>query len=199
MDEALLLWVNQTCAHPWLDAVFVWLSSKATFSFPMLGLLVALLGWRWGSDGLKLGLALVAVVVFGDALGALLKGIFEQPRPCATIYTLLRHPTHQYTLCEDDFSGMPSNHALNFFAVFAFLVVVLRSWRWTLPLLVVAISVAISRIYLGAHYPSQVAAGAVIGLAVGFACATLGVRRLAFMKRIYKDDRTSYSQDALDE
>ncbi|MFH2009698.1 MAG: phosphatase PAP2 family protein [bacterium] len=44
-------------------------------------------------------------------------------------------------------------------------------WRW--PLLALATLIALSRVYLGAHYPSDVTAGAVIGLVGGVAVARL--------------------------
>ena len=41
-----------------------------------------------------------------------------------------------------------------------------RSWRWKVPLLSIALLVGYARIYMGAHYPLDVAAGGVVG---GFA------------------------------
>jgi undecaprenyl-diphosphatase len=45
-------------------------------------------------------------------------------------------------------------------------------------LLVLAAVVAVSRVYLGVHYVLDVAAGTLLGIAVGIACAWV-VRRLA--------------------
>lgn len=43
--------------------------------------------------------------------------------------------------------------------------------------------VALSRVYLGLHYPSQVLAGAALGSALGLAAAGLGARYLPFLRR----------------
>ncbi len=69
---------------------------------------------------------------------------------------------------------MPSNHALNSFAATAFLFVTRPAWKgWRLFLLVSAILVALSRIYLAKHFPSQVVMGAAIGTLWGLAAAWL--------------------------
>ncbi len=64
-------------------------------------------------------------------------------------------------------NSLPSGHAL-----FAFVTAVTLSWRrgpaWKVPLYFFAILVAYSRVYVGAHYPLDVAAGAVVGAATGW-------------------------------
>lgn len=59
------------------------------------------------------------------------------------------------------YQSFPSGHATTSFAV-AFVVGFL-SRRWLLPLLAIAVIVAISRIAVGAHYPTDVIGGAVVG------------------------------------
>src|SRR5579871_2569675 len=55
-------------------------------------------------------------------------------------------------------SSMPSGHAMMAFGGAVVLAAVLPRLRW--PLLVLAVGVALSRVYLGVHYPSDVLAGA---------------------------------------
>ena len=172
LDSRILLAVNQGWAHPWLDALFRQLSATWGFSFPFLALLVALLLRRFGRDGLWLSMALAAVVLCGDAVGNLLKHLLTMPRPCLELAAQIRPPGP----CGGGNLGMPSNHALNFFAASAFLAPWLRGrWsRWALFLL--AAAVGLSRVYLGRHYPSQVLVGASLGLIVGFAGAWMTAR-----------------------
>jgi undecaprenyl-diphosphatase len=61
--------------------------------------------------------------------------------------------------------SMPSGHAMMAFSGAVILAAVLPRWRWAL--LAVAAGVAVSRVYLGVHYPSDVVAGALLGAAVG--------------------------------
>jgi len=65
--------------------------------------------------------------------------------------------------------SFPSNHASNMFAIATFFSYNYR--RLLIPLFSAAVLIAYSRIYLGAHYPADVVAGAVWGMLVGFLAA----------------------------
>lgn len=183
MDLDLLLAINQGWASPALDALFGWVSQKKTFSLPLLGLILWLLWRREGRAGLRLWLLLIIGVLLGDAIGNGLKHLFGQLRPCAEHPELVRLVMEPFRIgCAFKPTGMPSNHALNFFLTAAFLGVALRSWRWGLALGGVAALVALSRVYLGVHYPGQVLAGAGFGLLLGglaawLVCAVPRLRR----------------------
>jgi len=197
VDKALLLWVNQGWAHPWLDLLFAWVSDRVSFALPVLLVLLAVSVWRFQRDGLKLWLLLLLVVGLGDALGALAKDLIDQPRPCYELSAELRRPGHEaMKACQAAHSGMPSNHALNFFTMAAFLGAVLRSVRWRVGLTALALVVAVSRVYLGKHYPSQVLAGALAGIAVGLTAYVLTVRRVAFMAAIQARQASTSAEDS---
>ncbi len=58
--------------------------------------------------------------------------------------------------------GMPSGHSVGAFAWLIIPLRVRRTWAW-IVFGVVAVMIGLSRIYLGAHFPSQVLAGWVVG------------------------------------
>lgn len=73
-------------------------------------------------------------------------------------------------------ASFPSGHAATAFA--AAVAVALVYPRLGRPLLVLAAVVAVSRVYLGVHYVLDVAAGTLLGIAIGIAAAWV-IRRVA--------------------
>jgi undecaprenyl-diphosphatase len=183
VNDALLLWINQGWAHPALDVFFSWLSSRDAFAFPLGLVLLALFIGRWRRAGLQLWLVMLLAAGTGDSLGNALKHLFPQPRPCYSLTSQVRQVNAPPgTACGSNLSGMPSNHALNGFAVAAFLAAVLRRRGWAIALFILAALVALSRVYLGKHFPSQIAVGALIGTAWGLLWAWLGLKYFPFMR-----------------
>lgn len=114
----------------------------------------------------------------GLALNMVLKIGFHRPRPHVIVWGAQAFS-----------SSFPSGHAMSAAIVYctvAYLAARLQKNAWSrlLTMLVALVLVALiclSRLYLGVHYPSDVAAGVIIGLAwAGFCMATLeGVQRFA--------------------
>jgi undecaprenyl-diphosphatase len=185
VDEALLLWINQGWANHGLDIFFSVLSSRRGFALPLAAVLLLVFLWRWRKAGLQLWLVMMVVVGIGDYLGSNLKHVFAQHRPCYTLAAQVRqlhYPPGQP--CGASLTGMPSNHALNGFAVAAFLTLVLRRGAWSAVLFTIAALVALSRVYLAKHYPSQIGAGALFGTLWGLFAAWLGLKYFPFMQRL---------------
>jgi undecaprenyl-diphosphatase len=119
---------------------------------------------------------LVAATVGAVVLNNVLKQFFDRPRP-----QLITWGTHALT------TSFPSGHAMSAAVVYttiAYLAARLqkrhrsRVATMTIAALLVVL-VCVSRVYLGVHYPSDVLAGTVVGLAwAGFCMATLEVVQL---------------------
>lgn len=101
----------------------------------------------------------------------ILKAAFERPRPSALaeygggfVIKLLTHPS--LVSLSGRFDSFPSGHAT---ASFAVAYALSRSYpRYKTFFYGVASLVALSRVYLGSHYPSDIAAGAILGIAAGY-------------------------------
>src|SRR5690242_5595138 len=111
----------------------------------------------------------VVTMLAANRLDTVLKDVIGRPRP-----PLADPAVHPLIALPHD-PSMPSGHAMTTFAA----VVVLLGYapRWRPWLLLYAALVALSRPYLGVHYPSDVLAGAAIGAALGLGVLVV-LRRL---------------------
>lgn len=99
---------------------------------------------------------------FGILLEEGLKQYFQVPRPALAIGLDQVRVLGPLKLK----NSFPSGHA-----VFSFMTATVigyrRPWRWKAPLFSVALLVGYARVYMGAHYPLDVAAGAMVGIFAG--------------------------------
>ena len=100
---------------------------------------------------------LIVTIIFSDQFSSsIIKYWFERPRPCHVL-----HNVHLLVSCGSGYS-FPSSHAVNNFAGALILCFFFPRNKWWF--FGFASIVAFSRVYVGAHYPSDIAGGAVIGL-----------------------------------
>ena len=100
------------------------------------------------------------ILTFGVALNFLLKNLLHRPRP--DFMPLIHEPSYSF----------PSAHAMNSFIFYACLSYFIfrkllsktLAWMHIIGAGIVVLLIGISRIYLGAHYPSDVVAGYAAGL-----------------------------------
>jgi 4-amino-4-deoxy-L-arabinose transferase-like glycosyltransferase/membrane-associated phospholipid phosphatase len=156
VDTGLFHLVNPAWSCPFLDVVMPFFSGNALF-VPALLVTGFLLIWKGGPRGRILLVMMLLVFAFGDGVINHLKHLIGRPRPFLTLAGV-----HMPTSIGRTSSGsMPSAHAANCFAAaMVALIYYRRTIYWTLPL---ATIVAISRVYNGVHYPSDILAGAILG------------------------------------
>jgi undecaprenyl-diphosphatase len=106
------------------------------------------------------------VVGLNDGIcGKLIKPIFQRERPpVAGLDVILRSPHYGGY-------SFPSNHAANMFCLLGFVGYYFPRMR--VPLFLIGLLTAYSRVYCGVHFPGDVLGGALIGLAFGLLCARL--------------------------
>ena len=162
LDTRLFLALNHLHA-PWLDPVMVFFTERNSwipFYVVLIGWLLYRFGWQRG--GIMVLAVAVAVALSDQTASALLKPLTHRLRPChePTLQALI----HPVLPCGGQF-GFASSHAANVFALATGLwLLVGKQYRWVGWLFLWAALVAYSRIYVGAHYPLDVLAGAGIGV-----------------------------------
>jgi len=172
LDRHLLVAINQAHA-PWLDAIMVFASNRTVW-FPAYAGLIVWLIYRFRQRGaLVLPLVITAVALADSITSRLFKPYFARPRPChdAVVAPLLRLPDG----CGGQF-GFLSSHAANSVALAVFLCFLLpkRQFSWLkFGVVIWASLLSYSRMYLGAHYPTDVVGGAAVGALLGWGAAWL--------------------------
>ncbi|HAA00812.1 MAG TPA: phosphatase PAP2 family protein [Flavobacteriales bacterium] len=124
----------------------------------------------YGVNGLLIGLVSAGILIALTDAGSnyLFKHNVQRYRPCHN--TEIAHLVHLVNNHCGGMYGFISSHAANFFGLATFFSFLLKShWRKS-PFLFffAAILVSYSRIYLGVHYPSDIAVAAIWGILWGW-------------------------------
>ena len=162
-DRRLCLVLNRWGAQRWLTRFFRVISRLGDGVFWYA--LIVLLALSDGTRGAQAALHMAATGIVAASLYRLLKRWTRRPRPYRAHADITAHIAPL-----DEFS-FPSGHTLH---AVSFSVVALAYFPQLAPLLVpFTVLVATSRVVLGLHYPSDVLAATLIGMAL--AAATLQI------------------------
>ncbi len=162
LDIALFHFINGALGNPFFDWLMPVLSGRGVpWLIAVVIAIPAIL--FFGSARLKLcALLMLLVVALGDPLVVgTIKNAVARPRPCLAL------PDVVDRLGCTTSGSLPSAHAANWFAMAMVAFLFYRRSAWfMLPL---AAGVALSRVYCGVHYPSDICLGAILG--AGYAVA----------------------------
>lgn len=157
-------------APAWLnDTVAAW----STYGLALFAVLMAVGWWqarREGATASVTALAAPFIVVLAYGVDAALKLLVREDRPCQS----LRVATVEACPASGDWS-FPSNHAA--VATAAAVALLFVSRRLGTVAAVAAGAMAVSRVWVGAHYPHDVLAGCVVGALTGLLAASALRRR----------------------
>jgi undecaprenyl-diphosphatase len=144
-----------------LDALAVALSARWFGAVVGAAIVVAILVAA-GTRRRALLLAFATALAASDFLGArVLRPMFARTRPCFALGEAVR-----WLAPASDVGSLPSLHAANFFAMGV--VAWAADRRAGVAALAIAAAVALSRVYVGVHWPTDVLAGAAWGTLCAF-------------------------------
>ncbi len=165
IDVALFRFLNGTLGNPVTDVVMPFLTDLNQTLFGRLLFAGAwlLLLIRGGRVGRTAAILLVPLIVISDQLSStVIKKIVTRPRPCHFVDGVpVVDRIRLLVNCGGGYS-FPSSHAVNNFAAATLLS--FHFPKWTRYLFGWAALMALSRISVGVHYPSDTLGGMLLGI-----------------------------------
>ncbi|MBI9072039.1 MAG: phosphatase PAP2 family protein [Melioribacteraceae bacterium] len=168
IDIYLFYFINHTLSNPLFDKFFPFITDIKHWYL----VYVIMLGILWTKGG-RIGkisiLGVILLITFSDQLSSnFLKHYFERIRPCVAL-----DDVNLLVGLKKSFS-FPSSHAVNNFAVAIYFVMLFPKMKWILP--AIAFLIAFSRPYIGVHYPFDILAGGILGVACGYLFAKITLK-----------------------
>ena len=165
MDGYILLWIQDNLRTPVFNSIFRFITHLGDGGVIWIILAWALIFIKKTRKAGVCSLSALFVMLIGNEF--VLKHIVNRTRPFDAIdglVTLIKHPTS---------SSFPSGHTSSAFAV-VIVLLILIPMKYSIWSLVLALTIAFSRMYVGVHYPTDILGGIMVGLIYGFVGYKIG-------------------------
>ncbi|MBF0597360.1 phosphatase PAP2 family protein [Faecalibacter rhinopitheci] len=165
-DIQWFLYFNNLGESKW-DSFWLVITQKETW-IPLYAFFIIVLYFKFGwKKTLLVAVCIALMITCADQLSNVFKNYFERLRPC-------HNPDIQGAFRAIDCEGrgkfgFTSAHASNHVAVAIFLGLILyKHYKWLIYVLILwAIMIAYSRVYVGVHFTGDIFFGSIIGIIFG--------------------------------
>jgi undecaprenyl-diphosphatase len=165
IDTWLFYLINVGLSNPLFDKLMPFITDQKNWMLVYIFLIGWML-WKGGKEGRIFAISLIVAIALTDQINSgLLKEFFGRIRPC--------HVLDDINLLVPCGGGksFPSSHAANNFAAASVLTYFKPQYKWLY--FSIAALVALSRVFIGVHYPLDIIGGACVGLFIGSTVAFL--------------------------
>jgi undecaprenyl-diphosphatase len=164
LDQQLFLFLN-SLNSPFWDQVMHAISGKIIW-IPLYLAILIFLGIKYKRKFFVILLFIILAATLSDQVSVLIKNIFQRLRPCHE--PALDGLVHLFNgECGGQFSFV-SSHATNSFDVALLSLLFIKKRWYTVSIILWALIIGYSRIYLGVHYPGDVICGSLLGAFIGW-------------------------------
>jgi undecaprenyl-diphosphatase len=168
VDLSIFYFINHTMSSGFLNRFFSIITNVNNWYIAYI-ILLGISFFKGGKKGKIAAVGVILLIIFTDQTSAnIIKELIRRVRPCNALADVIT-PLG----CTGSYS-FPSNHALNNFAAATFYYRLFPKLKWVL--FITASLVALSRVYLGLHYPSDILGGALLGILFGYLFAEAAIR-----------------------
>ena len=156
LDKKIFIFVQEHMQTGFLDFWMPIITNFDYWKIPIVLFLLALVIWGGKKGRIVAGLIIIVFILADQMSSNVIKPIFSRARPYMSFPNIspLVNSSPKYSF--------PSTHASNIFATMALLSFYYR--KFLLLNLFIAIVVSFSRVYVRVHYPSDIVAGAILGI-----------------------------------
>jgi undecaprenyl-diphosphatase len=164
LDRHLFLLINSSNS-PFFDQVMYALSGKLIWVPLYLSILIYL-GITYKRKFLIILIFIILAATLADQSSVLVKNIVHRLRPCHD--QALKGLVHLVNGECGGLYGFVSSHATNSFDVALLSLLFIKKRWYTISIIIWALAIGYSRIYLGVHYPGDVLCGSLQGAFIGW-------------------------------
>lgn len=183
IDAWLLLLINSN-NNPFFDGLMWWISDKYIW-IPLYLFLLFKIYQKYRSDIWKIFIIIALSIGLSDGISSgILKNQVKRYRPSQNLELKDSLHLHKYqdgTYYAGGKYGFVSSHAANSTAIVVLILLLLvpfsKQYYW---MIMWALIVSYSRMYLGVHYPLDIIGGILVGILSAYIAYLLGVKFLKF-------------------